>query len=222
MNYKLSSYPNSFLKIDFDPGERIIIESGALLYSSGEYSFEKKYEAKSMNSWIAKLFGGKSLTYNVYTAKDSIDMVFSPKQNSEVLMLEVEEDKPIVFRSSAHFARTQGLEVALTRTKLKSKLFAGLKLKTFGSGTLFLKAFGRILKQEIDSDKPLYVDEDALLAYDSSIQVKAISKGLKETVTSGEGYLFTLQGRGRFWLQTRKKPEKSGGNGIIGVIVDAF
>ena len=46
MKFEITSYPNSYLKVNFEKNEKIIIEKGCFISSSGEYNFENKIEAK--------------------------------------------------------------------------------------------------------------------------------------------------------------------------------
>lgn len=215
MKFKVSNYPSSYLGIDFEKGEKLITEKGTLIFCDGEYTFENKIEASGYKNWIAKIFGGKSLTYNVYTAKEKLKMALSTKDNSELFSIDIAEDNPILFEPNLHFARTINLDIALVKKDLKSTLNDGLKLKTKGNGTLFLKGYGAIIEQEIDSEKPIFVDENALIAFEEKLEIKTISRGVKELVTSGEGFLFAIKGKGKIWIQTREKGSHSSSGGLI-------
>ena len=48
MKFEITSYPNSYLKVNFEKNEKIIIEKGCFISSSGEYNFENKIEAKGV------------------------------------------------------------------------------------------------------------------------------------------------------------------------------
>lgn len=215
MKFRISGYPSSYLAIEFEKEEKLITEKGNLIYCDGEYAFENRIEAKSYKNWIAKIFGGKSLTYNIYTAKEKLKMALSTKDNSEIFSIDISEENPILFEPDLHFARTIDLEIKLEKKDWKSTLNDGLKLKTKGKGKLFLKGYGKIIEQEINSEKPIFVDEEALIAFEDKLNVKTISRGLKELITSGEGFLFAISGKGKIWIQTREKSEHSSGGGII-------
>ncbi|WP_108801945.1 AIM24 family protein [Aquimarina sp. Aq107] len=215
MKFKISDYPSSYLGIEFKKDEKIITEKGNLIYCDGEYTFENKIEAKSYKNWIAKIFGGKSLTYNIYTAKEDLKMALSTKDNSEIFDIEITNDNPVLFEPNLHFARTIDLEIKLERKDWKSTLNDGLKLRTTGNGKLFLKGYGKIIEHEIDSEKPIFVDEDALIAFENKLKIKTVSRGVKELVTSGEGFLYAISGKGKIWIQTRKKGEYSSSGGIV-------
>lgn len=215
MRFKITEYPNSYLGIEFEKDEKFIAEKGTLIYSDGEYSFENKIEAKSIKNWIAKIFGGKSLSYNIYTAKENLKMSLSTKDNSEIFCIEIKEDNPVLFDANLHFARTIDLEIKLVKRDWKSTLNDGLKLKTNGNGELFLRGYGKIIEKEINSEKPIYIDENALIAFEEKLEIKTISRGVKELLMSGEGLLFEIKGKGRIWIQTREKGENSSSGGIF-------
>ncbi len=213
MKHTISNYPSSYLTVEFEKGEKIIIEKGTLIYSDGEYSFEKKIEAKNYKSVIAKM-AGKSFSYNVYGANKPLKIVFSAKDNAEIFSIEIAENNAVFFEPGLHFARTENLELSLEKKDWKSTLNDGLKLKTSGVGTLFLKGYGRIIKQDIESEEPIYVDEKALIAFEETLDVKTIIKGVKDLLTSGEGFLFAVKGKGKIWIQTREKMNfADGGSG---------
>ena len=90
-----------------------------------------------------------------------------------------------------------------------------MKLKTNGNGKLFLKGYGKIIEQEINSEKNIFIDEDALIAFEDKLEIKTISRGVKELITSGEGFLFAISGKGKVWIKTREKGEHSSSGGII-------
>ena len=70
MKFEITQSPNSYLILELNKYEKIIIEKGCLIFSDGEYGFKNKIEVKSYKNIISKIFGGKSLTYNVYTANE--------------------------------------------------------------------------------------------------------------------------------------------------------
>ena len=115
MKFSISEHPSSYLALELEQNEKLITEKGSLIYCDGDYTFENKIEAKSYKNWIAKIFGGKSLTYNIYTAKEPLKMALSPKDNAEIFSIEVSKDKPILFEPSLHFARTIAIEIKLEK-----------------------------------------------------------------------------------------------------------
>jgi uncharacterized protein (AIM24 family) len=215
MKSAIANYPGSYLTIEMDQGEQLITEKGSLIYCEGEYDFQSKFEFNNYKNWVAKILGGKSLSYNVYTARESVRMVFSVSDSAEIFCLDITADNPILIEPDLHFARSTGIQLLLEKRDWKSALNDGIKLKTQGSGKLFLKGYGKIIHQVIDTTKPVYVDESALIAFEESLQVQTISKGLKEFITGGEGFMFAIRGKGNIWLQSRRKGEQTSSGGLI-------
>lgn len=119
-----------------------------------------------------------------------------------------------------NFARTIGLTFQLESKSLKNTLNDGLKLITQGTGTLFLKGHGMIVSQNIDTLEPIYVDENALIAYETTLNLRTISKGVKHLLLSGEGFIYAISGKGRLWIQTREETETAGSGGFVDGILN--
>ena len=130
-------------------------------------------------------------------------MALSPKDTAEIICLSVSRANPIMFSPSSHFMRTFGLEIKLISLLKESDIL----LKTLGSGKLFLKGYGKIIEKNIDSINPIYVDEDALVAFEQKLEYSWISGGVKKLFTSGEGFTYTFKGKGKVWIQSKEKIE---------------
>ena len=201
MKFEITQSPNSYLLLELNKNEKIIIEKGCLIYSDGEYDFENKIEVESYKNIISKIFGGKSLTYNIYTANEKLKMGFSAKDTAEIFSLEIDKQTPILFNASQHFARTIGVQI---ETGGLSQEFL---VKTEGSGILFLKAYGQIIEKIVESSKPIYIDEDSLIAFEEGVEYKWITGGIKKLITSWEGGLYEFRGNGKIWIQSKSKIE---------------
>ena len=199
MKFEISDIPSSHLVIDFNKDEKIISEKGCLIYSDGEYNFENKIEAKGYKSLLA-LIGGKSLTYAIYTAKEDLKMAFSTKDNSEIFEIKINNNCPVLFNPSNHFSRSYGFET------MPSGFDRDLFIKTTGSGSLFLKYYGKIIKKEINSTKPIYVNADSVIAYEEELDVESVD-GVMKTFISGEVELYNVKGKGKIWIQSKGKIE---------------
>lgn len=197
MKFEISDIPSSHLVIDFIKDEKIISEKGCLIYSDGEYNFENKIEAKGYKSLLA-LIGGKSLTYAIYTAKEDLKMAFSTKDNSEIFEIKINNNYPVLFNPSNHFSRSYRIE-----TK-PSGFDQDLFIKTSGSGSLFLKYYGKVIEKEINSTKPIYVNVDSVIAYEEKLDVASVG-GVMKTLVSGEVELYKVSGQGKIWIQSKDK-----------------
>ena len=80
-------------------------------------------------------------------------------------------------------------------------------MNVYGEGFLILKGYGKILKMNIDNDKPLLIEDASLIAMEekinfSTVDVK-ISDELKEYLKSGVEAPYSIKGNGSIWLQTK-------------------
>ena len=201
MKFEITSYPNSYLKVNFEKNEKIIIEKGCFISSSGEYNFENKIEAKSVKNILAKFLSDKSLIYNIFTAKENLEMLFSAKDTAEIFSIDISNNNPIMLTASLHFARSG--DIKIIPGGFKNDFY----VKTEGNGILFLKAYGKIIEKNINSTKPIYVDEDAVIAFEEKLNYEWITGGMKKLITSGEGALYKFSGRGKLWIQTKDEIE---------------
>ncbi|TXE11846.1 TIGR00266 family protein [Seonamhaeicola algicola] len=222
MKTTISEYPNSYLKVELNNSEEIIVERGSMIFADGNYELKTKFEAKTINNWIGKIFGGKSIAYNIYRAKEHIEMIFSPDKNGEIFEIDINETKSVIIEPNAHFARTHQIDLKIIKKDWKTTLNDGLKMKATGNGKLFLIGYGKIKSKQLNPEKTYLIDEDYLVAFDNNLQVKTVSRGFKELLRSGEGYLYEIKGDGEIWIQTREEHGMSSGGGVISSIIGFF
>ena len=82
-------------------------------------------------------------------------------------------------------------------------------MNVYGEGILILKGYGKILKMNIDNDKPLLIEDASLIAMEERIDFNTvdvkISDELKEFLKSGVEAPYSIKGNGVIWLQTKGK-----------------
>ena len=82
-------------------------------------------------------------------------------------------------------------------------------MNVYGEGFLILKGYGKILKINVDNDKPLLIEDASLIAMEEKIDFNTvdvkISDELKEYLKSGVEAPYSVKGNGSIWLQTKGK-----------------
>ena len=208
MNISITEYPNSYAEIKLEKDESIIAEKGSFIYSDGELTADNKIELSSYKNLIAKI-GGKSFSYANYKAKESLSLVMGSRDNSELTLIEISENNPIIIKADAHFARSSGIEIELVDSKITEIFDSGFWMNVFGEGYLILKGYGKILKMNLENDKPLLIEDSSLIAVEKRIDFNTvdmkISDELKEYLKSGVEAPYTINGKGAIWLQTKGK-----------------
>ena len=131
------------------------------------------------------------------------------RDNAELTSIKISENNPIIIKADAHFARSSGIEIELVDSKISEIFDSGFWMNVFGEGHLILKGYGKILKINLDNDKPLLVEDSSLIAVEKRIDFDIvdmkISDELKEYLKSGVEAPYTLKGKGVIWLQTKGK-----------------
>ena len=208
MNINITEYPNSYAEVKLEKSESIIAEKGSFIFSDGEFISENKLELSSYKNILAKL-GGKSFSYVAYKAKESLSLVLGSRDNSELTLIEISKDNPILIKADAHFARSSSIEIKLLDTKITEVFNSGFWMNVYGEGFLILKGYGKILKINIDNDKPLLIEDASLIAMEEKIDFNTvdvkISDELKEYLRSGVEAPYSIKGNGSIWLQTKGK-----------------
>ena len=208
MNINITEYPNSYAEIKLEKDESIIAEKGSFIYSDGELTADNKIELSSYKNLIAKI-GGKSFSYANYKAKESLSLVMGSRDNSELTLIEISENNPIMIKADAHFARSPGIEIELVDSKITEIFDSGFWMNVFGEGYLILKGYGKILKMNLENDRPLLIEDSSLIAVEKRIDFNTvdmkISDELKEYLKSGVEAPYTINGKGAIWLQTKGK-----------------
>tara|TARA_B100000287_G_scaffold87306_1_gene79944 strand:- start:85 stop:726 length:642 start_codon:yes stop_codon:yes gene_type:complete len=206
LEINITDYPNSYAEVKLEKDESIIAEKGSFIFSDGEFISENKLELSSYKNIIAKL-GGKSLSYVTYKAKESLSLVLGTRDNSELTLIEISQNNPILIKADAHFARTSDVGIKLLDTKITEIFDSGFWMNVFGDGYLILKGYGKILRMEINNDKPLLIEDASLIAMEEKIDFNTvdikISDELKEYLKSGVEAPYSIKGNGVIWLQTK-------------------
>jgi uncharacterized protein (TIGR00266 family) len=112
--------------------------------------------------------------------------------------------KDMYFQPGAYIASTTGIKIGV-RWAGWASLIAGeglFKLRLSGKGKVFFGAYGGITKKAINGQ--FIVDTGHLVAYEPGIEMGIkLSNGLIGSLTSGEGFVNRLSGRGNIYLQSR-------------------
>lgn len=191
--------------ITLEPGESIIAEAGAMTSMDGRLSMKTQFSGGFFPALLKAFLGGESIFVNVFTNTTSqpLNVTFTQSMIGDIECLELVGNS-FCFQPGAYIACTPGVQLGVEWAGLKS-WFAGeglFKLKVSGKGKVFFGAYGGLTKQELSGE--FIVDTSHLVAYSPNIKMNiALSGSLIGSVTSGEGFVNRLEGRGIIYLQSR-------------------
>lgn len=195
----------STIFVTLEPGEKIIAEAGAMASMDSQVTIKTQLSGGFFSALAKKFFGGESLFVNVFSneTKQYVNLVLTQSVVGDIKEIEL-HGKDIYFQPGAYIASTPRIKMGVRWAGFTS-WFAGeglFKLRLSGKGRVFFGAYGGITKKAINGD--FIVDNGHLVAYEPGIQMGIkLSNGLIGSLTSGEGFVNRLSGRGNVYLQSR-------------------
>ena len=171
----------------------------------GGISMKTEFSGGLVSALMRFFFGGESLFVNVYrndTQKPQ-SVILTQSMIGDIHRIDLSQG-PICFQPGAYIAHTPGAKMGVRWAGFKS-WFAGeglFKLEFSGQGRVFYGCYGGIMEKQIAGE--FVVDNSHLVAYEPGIQMNiGMSGGIIGSLTSGEGFVNRLKGRGRIYLQSR-------------------
>ncbi len=196
----------STIFITLEPGEKITAEAGAMVSMDTDVSVKTTFSGGFFSAFLKKIFGGESLFVNTFINQTQFprQIVLSQATPGDIVAVELSGKQQLCFQPGAYIASTPNVKLGVRWAGFASG-FAGeglFKLKVNGTGTVFFGAYGGISQQYLTQD--LIVDNGHLVAYEAGIKMGiGLAGGLIGSVTSGEGFINKLQGKGVIYLQSR-------------------
>lgn len=191
--------------VTLDPGEKITAEAGAMVSMDADLSMTTELSGGLFSALLRKFFGGESLFVNVFKNRTSrpLNLVLTQSMIGDIEAIDL-TGQTICFQAGAYIAHTPGAKMGVRWAGFAS-WFAGeglFKLQFTGKGKALFGAYGGLTQKNIQGE--FIVDNSHLVAYESGIKMGiGLSGNLLGSLTSGEGFVNKLSGRGKIYLQSR-------------------
>lgn len=195
----------SAIFVTLEPGEKIVAEAGAMASMDSQVTIKTELSGGLLSALAKKILGGESLFVNVFSneTKQYLNLVLTQSVVGDIAEIEL-HDQDMYFQPGAYIASTPGIKMGV-RWAGWASLIAGeglFKLRLSGKGRVFFGAYGGISKKAINGQ--FIVDTGHLVAYEPGIEMGIqLSNGLIGSLTSGEGFVNRLSGKGNIYLQSR-------------------
>ncbi len=171
----------------------------------GGIEMKTEFSGGIVQAFMRSFFGGESLFVNVYrnTSNKRQNVILTQGMIGDIHRIDLSQG-PICFQPGAYIAHTPGAKMGVKWAGFAS-WFAGeglFKLEFTGKGRVFYGCYGGIMEKQIAGE--YVVDNSHLVAYTPGIKMNIrMSGGLFGSLTSGEGLVNKLNGRGKVYLQSR-------------------
>ena len=207
MKYEIQYKPafaSIFLTIN--PGEKITAEAGAMISMDSGLTMTTEFSGGFFSALLKSLFGGESLFVNIFknNTQKPLQLVLSQSTIGDIVCINLEGGKELCLQPGGYIAHTTGVNIAVAWAGFKS-WFSGeglFKLKLSGNGRVFFGCYGGISEKYVDGE--FVVDTSHLVAYPPNMSINVgLAGGLLGSMTSGEGFVMRLKGKGTIYLQSR-------------------
>lgn len=214
MRYQLiGDTDNPLVEISLGNGERVKLENGAMVYMQ-DVSLEGALNSKSkgvggfLGAIGRSIASGESMfiTTAQGTASDS-RVGIAPATPGCIRKLEVGQ-RQFRLNTGAFLACDDTVEYRMVAQKSIGKaLFGGTGgffiMETIGEGDLLVSAFGDMLELHVSADRPLTIDNQHVVAWDTSLDYSIRAASGTFGFMSGEGLVNEFRGDGDVLVQTR-------------------
>ena len=193
-------------------GEEVKIERGSMVYSS-DVTIEGKMNANK--GGLGGMFGaiGRSMTSgeSMFITKatgqsDHGKIAVAPSIPGKIQAIEVGE-RQYRLNTGAFLACDDSVQYVMKTQSLGRAFLGGtggiFVMETQGKGSMLISAFGDIVPVEVTPENPVTIDNEHVLAWDSSLEYEIRIASGAFGFTTGEGIVNDFHGNGTVLVQTR-------------------
>ena len=206
MEYEILKNPMGLIQFKMNKGERVTAEAAAMVFMLGDIQTETRMRKGGFfKSLKAAAFGGESFFVNEFIAnEDNCTLGLTGNTLGDIEVLTIDEE--FIVQSGAFVGSTGDLTLdtkwqGFTKGIFGTNLFM---LKTIGTGSMFVNAWGGIISKELKAGEKMILDNYQLVGMSSTASYKVTRHGgLKTTVFGGETLVIEITGPGIVYIQTK-------------------
>jgi len=204
----------SVLDLELDVDDYIVAQPKSMVCMSTGIEVSAKLGgvtgSSSVGGSIKGLLAGENIALAIYTSKkDKQSLSLAPGTIGPILPVALLEGQDLLIAKGSYLASESTITLKTEFTGLKGFMAKkGLFLvRASGPGIVFLAASGEVREKDLVEEERFVVDNDFVVAFDSSVSYKLVtaSKGLTNSILSGEGLVNRYTGPGKIYYQTRAK-----------------
>jgi uncharacterized protein (TIGR00266 family) len=200
-------------------GEQLKAEAGAMMAHSIGVELEAKVQGGLMKGLKRSILGGESLFMTTWTAPNEGGWVdVASNLPGDMAVLDVSGEMNVT--QGAWLASSIDIELDTKWGGFKNVFGdeGGFLIRCNGNGKIVVACYGAIEQIELGAGEKVVLDSGHLVAFDPSVEfiTRKVTKGIMQTLKSGEGFVMEFTGPGRVLTQTRNP------QGLIGWLTEAL
>lgn len=208
---RISGAESQIVTISLLPNQILRAESGAMIYMTEGVQMHTNLEG-GISSGFKRMLTGQNLFVSdfTYTGPTQGEVALGTDFPSKLLRLNLDDyaDNTLICQQGAFLCAPHTISIEMEFTKsLTGGFFGGegfILQKLTGTGDVFVKAGGMLVRRVLQSGETLRISSGCLVAFTRGVEydVQMVS-GFKNVMFGGEGLFFTtLTGPGTVWLQS--------------------
>lgn len=205
----------AMLRVDLQPGQTVIAESGAMVARNAQVTMETKMNASPSAgffeklkaffiAFIRKVIGGESFFVNHFSSPQPGSVWLAPKLSGQITHRRLSGER-LTLSAGAYLAHTGNVDLQMKFGGLRGLLAReGLFfLNVGGQGELWFTSYGDIYA--IDVNGSYIVDNGHLVGFEGNLtfDIRTAGGGMMGFLASGEGLVAEFKGQGRVYIQSR-------------------
>jgi len=207
VKYTITGDNLQFVNIQFEPGEDIYSESGAMVYMTGNVSMKTSTKGGAMKG-LKRMFTGETFFLTSFEAQGGRGIVgFGGKTPGKILDINVEEGNWLM-QKTAFLAAEGGVNLDIAFQKKMGSVFFGgegfVLQRLSGKGTAFIHASGDFNVVELQPGQVYKISTSKVVGWEESVKFDITTiGGIKNALFGGEGlFVTTLTGPGKIIIQS--------------------
>ncbi len=208
MKWDLQGTVMQILNIELKPGEKMISESGKMMYMSDNVKMDTKMLGGFWKS-LKRKFAHESFFLVEFSPQGGTGVVaFASEVPGKIIPAKLKAGEELICQKDAFLCSDAGIQFDATFTKRLGAGFLGgeglILMKVKGPGQAFLNVGGEVTKLDLEAGQKVRIDTTCLAMFDANMEYSVERvKGLKNILWGGEGlFLATITGPGRVWIQS--------------------
>ncbi|MGE4274855.1 MAG: TIGR00266 family protein [Candidatus Methanomethylophilaceae archaeon] len=207
MKYTITGDNLQFANVQFEPGEDIYSEAGAMVYMTGNVTMKTTTKGGALKG-LRRMISGESFFLTSFETQGGRGIVgFGGSTPGKILDLKMEDGNWLVQRSS-FLAAEGGVAMDLAFQKKMGSIFFGgeglVLQKLSGKGTAFIHASGDFNIVDLKPGQVYKISTSKVVGWEEGVKYDITTiGGVKNALFGGEGlFVTTLTGPGKIVIQS--------------------
>jgi uncharacterized protein (TIGR00266 family) len=221
IEFAISDGDMQYIEIEFDPGEAIVADNGAMIWKDDVIAHDlllgdgskrnEGFGSRLLNAGM-NILSGEDLfvaEYHHAGTHGKARMALGGAIPGHIIPVRLDAmGGTLICQRSAFLAAAKGVQISIAfQKRIMTGIFGGegfIMQRLTGNGWVFLHVGGTMIERDLAPGEVIQVDTGCVAAYEPQVDMDVVYVGgIKKAVFGDEGLFYAvLRGPGKVWLQT--------------------